>query len=134
MCLEGGIQMNSHEESCIHKKSKTYRNRNISVQVYLTEAEKNILDNKCKNANMDVSKFIRHLILEKDLINLQPEEISNISLCLQKYAKQIEMIGRKYNEDDFYYNTSDFEELKRMILDMQSIVFQNITSMIDKYM
>lgn len=126
--------MNSHEESCIHKKSKTYRNRNISVQVYLTEAEKNILDNKCKNANMDVSKFIRHLILEKDLINLQPEEISNISLCLQKYAKQIEMIGRKYNEDDFYYNTSDFEELKRMILDMQSIVFQNITSMIDKYM
>lgn len=126
--------MNSHEESCIHKKSKTYRNRNISVQVYLTEAEKNILDNKCKNANMDVSKFIRHLILEKDLINLQPEEISNISLCLQKYAKQIEMIGRKYNEDDFYYNTSDFEELKRMILDMQSIVFQNITGMIDKYM
>lgn len=126
--------MNSHEESCIHKKSKTYRNRNISVQVYLTEVEKNILDNKCKNANMDVSKFIRHLILEKDLINLQPEEISNISLCLQKYAKQIEMIGRKYNEDDFYYNTSDFEELKRMILDMQSIVFQNITSMIDKYM
>lgn len=126
--------MNSHEGSCIHKKSKTYRNRNISVQVYLTEAEKNILDNKCKNANMDVSKFIRHLILEKDLINLQPEEISNISLCLQKYAKQIEMIGRKYNEDDFYYNTSDFEELKRMILDMQSIVFQNITGMIDKYM
>lgn len=126
--------MNSHEESCIHKKSKTYRNRNISVQVYLTEAEKNILDNKCKNANMDVSKFIRHLILEKDLINLQPEEISNISLCLQKYAKQIEMIGRKYNEDDFYYDTSDFEELKRMILDMQSIVFQNITGMIDKYM
>lgn len=126
--------MDSHEESCMLKKNKTYRNRNISVQVYLTEAEKNILDNKCKNANMDVSKFIRHLILEKDLINLQPEEISNISLCLQKYAKQIEMIGRKYNEDDFYYDTSDFEELKRMILDMQSIVFQNITSMIDKYM
>lgn len=126
--------MDSHEGSCMLKKTKTYRNRNISVQVYLTEAEKNILDNKCKNANMDVSKFIRHLILEKDLINLQPEEISNISLCLQKYAKQIEMIGRKYNEDDFYYNTSDFEELKRMILDMQSIVFQNITSMIDKYM
>lgn len=126
--------MDTHEESCMRKKSKTYRNRNISVQIYLTEAEKNILDNKCKNANMDVSKFIRHLILEKDLINLQPEEISNISLCLQKYAKQIEMIGRKYNEDDFYYDTSDFEELKRMILDMQSIVFQNITSMIDKYM
>lgn len=126
--------MDSHEGSCMLKKNKTYRNRNISVQVYLTEAEKNILDNKCKNANMDVSKFIRHLILEKDLINLQPEEISNISLCLQKYAKQIEMIGRKYNEDDFYYNTSDFEELKRMILDMQSIVFQNITGMIDKYM
>lgn len=126
--------MNSHEESRMLKKNKIYRNRNISVQVYLTEAEKNILDNKCKNANMDVSKFIRHLILEKDLINLQPEEISNISLCLQKYAKQIEMIGRKYNEDDFYYDTSDFEELKRMILDMQSIVFQNITGMIDKYM
>lgn len=126
--------MDSHEESCMLKKNKTYRNRNISVQVYLTEAEKNILDNKCKNANMDVSKFIRHLILEKDLINLQPEEISNISLCLQKYTKQIEMIGRKYNEDDFYYDTSDFEELKRMILDMQSIVFQNITGMIDKYM
>lgn len=126
--------MNSHEESCMLKKNKTYRNRNISVQVYLTEAEKNILDNKCKNANMDVSKFIRHLILEKDLINLQPEEISNISLCLQKYAKQIEMLGRKYNEDDFYYDTSDFEELKRMVLDMQSILFQNITSMIDKYM
>lgn len=126
--------MDSHEESCMLKKNKTYRNRNISVQIYLTEAEKNILDNKCKNANMDVSKFIRHLILEKDLINLQPEEISNISLCLQKYAKQIEMIGRKYNEDDFYYDTSDFEELKRMILDMQSIVFQNITGMIDKYM
>lgn len=134
MCLRGGIQMDSHEESCMLKRNKTYRNRNISVQVYLTEAEKNILDNKCKNANMDVSKFIRHLILEKDLINLQPEEISNISLCLQKYAKQIEMIGRKYNEDDFYYDTSDFEELKRMILDMQSIVFQNITGMIDKYM
>lgn len=134
MCLKGGIQMDSHEESCMLKKNKTYRNRNISVQVYLTEAEKNILDNKCKNANMDVSKFIRHLILEKDLINLQPEEISNISLCLQKYAKQIEMIGRKYNEDDFYYDTSDFEELKRMILDMQSIVFQNITGMINKYM
>lgn len=134
MCLKGRIQMDTHEESCMRKKSKTYRNRNISVQIYLTEAEKNILDNKCKNANMDVSKFIRHLILEKDLINLQPEEISNISLCLQKYAKQIEMIGRKYNEDDFYYDTSDFEELKRMILDMQSIVFQNITSMIDKYM
>lgn len=126
--------MDSHEESCMLKKNKTYRNRNISVQVYLTEAEKNILDDKCKNANMDVSKFIRHLILEKDLIILQPEEISNISLCLQKYAKQIEMIGGKYNEDDFYYDTSDFEELKRMILDMQSIVFQNITSMIDKYM
>ncbi|CUO26749.1 ribbon-helix-helix protein, CopG family [Clostridium disporicum] len=43
---------------------KTYRSRKNLVRIYLSNEEKEILDNLCNKYNLSMSKLIRELIIE----------------------------------------------------------------------
>ena len=64
------------------------RERKIPIQVYLSENEKYVLDNKIKATHMrNISEYIRHLILYGYTYDYSYDE-------LREYNRQLSAIGR----------------------------------------
>ena len=69
----------------------TERERKIPIQVYLSEDEKYVLDEKIKESKMrNISEYIRHVILYNYTYDCDYNE-------LREYNRQLSAIGRNIN-------------------------------------
>ena len=74
------------------------RKRNIKVNFYLNENEKNILNEKHKKAKLSQSDFLRYLIINYQNKNLLEDNIEDIINSLSKVTQQINTIKEILNK------------------------------------
>jgi len=78
---------------------------------------------------MNVSDFLRTLGLQKNKLQINPDEFKNISLELNYIGKKINMISQDVENDE----KEKYVQLKQEVEQMQSIIFKAINDLYDKF-
>lgn len=79
------------------------RERKNPIQIYLSDDEKYILDNKVAASGMrSISEFIRHLIIYGYVYDIDYKD-------LREYDKQLSIIGKNINPDEI---RKDYETMQ----------------------
>ena len=73
------------------------RNRNIKVNVFLSEEEKKIFDRKSKKAGLSKSDFFRKIILDYQLKEKPDDRFYDMLSQLRGIAKNLNQMTRVYN-------------------------------------
>lgn len=91
------------------------RIRNIKINVYLSETEKKILEEKSSKIKLSQSDFIRNLIDDFKVDSLTNNDINYIANSLQKsindllkLKKKIHYLGYFEDEEFLQYKLTDF--------------------------
>lgn len=91
------------------------RTRNIKINVYLSETEKKILEEKSSKIKLSQSDFIRNLIDDFKVDSLTNNDINYIANSLQKsindllkLKKKIHYLGYFEDEEFLQYKLTDF--------------------------
>lgn len=73
------------------------RKRNIKVNFYLNENEKNILNEKHKKAKLSQSDFLRYLIINYQNKNLSEDNIEDINNSLSKVINNLLVLKNRFD-------------------------------------
>ena len=91
------------------------RSRNNTLQVYLSDDEKFILDEKWKLSKMrSRSSFIRHLIVYGFVYDIDYSELTEYSRQLSKIGNNINQISRRVMKTGNVY-AEDIHEIKELM-------------------
>lgn len=94
------------------------RNRNIKVNVYLNEIEKQVFDEKAKKAGLNHSEFFRHIILDYKLKEKPDERFYEILYQLRGMATNLNQMARVYNRNQGYVKDYKIDPLLNEIEDL----------------
>lgn len=101
------------------------RNRNIKINVYLNELEKEIYDEKVKKSGLNHSDFFRYIILGYKLKEKPDERFYEILYQLRGMATNLNQMARVYNRNQGYVKDYKISELlnqvEDLILSMQNV-------------
>lgn len=91
------------------------RERKIPIQVYLSEDEKYVLDNKIKASNMrNISEYIRHVILYNYTYDCNYDELREYNRQLSAIGRNINMIRERIMKSGNVYE-DDVKEIKELM-------------------
>ena len=105
------------------------RRRDKPILIYVLQSEKEIIQENAKMQGMNVSDFLRTLGLQKNKLQINPDEFKNISLELNYIGKKINMISQDVENDE----KEKYVQLKQEFEQMQSIIFKAINDLYDKF-
>ncbi len=105
------------------------RRRDKPILIYVLQSEKEIIQENAKMQEMNVSDFLRTLGLQKNKLQINPDEFKNISLELNYIGKKINMISQDVENDE----KEKYVQLKQEVEQMQSIIFKAINDLYDKF-
>lgn len=105
------------------------RRRDKPILIYVLQSEKEIIQENAKMQGMNVSDFLRMLGLQKNKLQINPDEFKNISLELNYIGKRINMISQDVDNDE----KEKYVQLKQEVEQMQSIIFKAINDLYDKF-
>ena len=89
--------------------------RKVNLHVFLSDEEAKILDDKFKASGMiSKSDFIRRLILEGFVLEVDFSEIQRNNFLLSNIANNVNQVAHRCNETRSVYR-SDIDELKKEI-------------------
>ena len=101
------------------------RNRNIKINVYLNELEKEIYDEKVKKSGLNHSDFFKYIILGYKLKEKPDERFYEILYQLRGMATNLNQMARVYNRNQGYVKDYKISELlnqvEDLILSMQNV-------------
>ena len=90
------------------------RERKIPIQVYLSENEKYVLDNKIKASKMrNISEYIRHLILDGYVYDIDYNGLKEYSYQIAALGRNINMIRERIMKTGNAYE-EDLNEIKEL--------------------
>lgn len=105
------------------------RSRNISLQIYVTQAEKEIILERMKETKQkNFSTFARRMMLNGLIITPDWEEIKEIHRQLAGVSNNVNQVARIANSTRSIYK-SDVDELTRQIGTIRSMMFDLIELM-----
>lgn len=105
------------------------RSRNISLQIYVTQAEKEIILKRMKETKQkNFSTFARRMMLNGLIITPDWEEVKEIHRQLAGVSNNVNQIARVANSTRSIYK-SDVDELTRQIGTIRSMMFDLIELM-----
>lgn len=88
------------------------RIRNIPLQFFVTESEKNLIDDKIeKTPYQSKSEYLRRMALDGFIINIDEQEIRNLVHEVGRIGNNINQTVKLLNETKQVYN-ADIESLK----------------------
>ena len=91
------------------------RERKIPVQVYLSENEKYVLDEKIKASKMrNISEYIRHLILYSYVYDIDYNGLKEYSYQIAALGRNINMIRERIMKTGNAYE-EDLNEIKELM-------------------
>ena len=91
------------------------RERKIPIQVYLSEDEKYVLDNKVKASEMrNISEYIRHMILYNYTYDCNYDELREYNRQLSAIGRNINMIRERIMKTGNVYE-DDVKEIKELM-------------------
>ena len=105
------------------------RRRDKPILIYVLQSEKEIIQENAKMQGMNVSDFLRTWGLQKNKLQINPDEFKNISLELNYIGKKINMISQDVENDE----KEKYVQLKQEVEQMQSIIFKAINDLYDKF-
>jgi UDP-N-acetylmuramate-alanine ligase len=106
----------------------TKRNRKISIQIYLSDDESYILNQKWKASNMkSKSSFIRHLILYGYVYDVNYDHLREYNTALARIGNNLNQIAKRMNATGNVYE-ADVKEVKELMKQ----VWQSQKSMLSK--
>jgi hypothetical protein len=89
--------------------------RKIPIQVYLTEEENELLQEKMKLANIkNKSEYVRRMITDGYILEVNFPELKEYNFLLSKVSTNVNQIAHRINETRSIYKT-DIDELKKEI-------------------
>ena len=89
--------------------------RKIPIQVYLTEEENELLQEKMKLANIkNKSEYVRRMITDGYILEVNFPELKEYNFLLSKVSTNVNQIAHRINETHSIYKT-DIDELKKEI-------------------
>ena len=94
------------------------RNRNIKINVYLNELEKEIYDEKVKKSGLNHSDFFRYIILGYKLKEKPDEIFYEILYQLRGMATNLNQMARVYNRNQGYVKDYKISELLNQVEDL----------------
>lgn len=95
------------------------RTRNIKINVFLNEDEKESLMDKSKKAQLSQSDFIRNLIVEYYSYQLKESDVENFNIVLLKIVENLSIL--KHQMDFLRYSdysnfiSKQIEELDKLL-------------------
>lgn len=93
------------------------RNRNIKINIFLNEDEKNIFDEKAKKSGLSKSEFFRKMILDYQLKEPPDERFYEVLSLLRNMANNLNQMARTYNRYQGYIREEKFTPLLNQIQD-----------------
>ncbi|MBQ8665582.1 MAG: plasmid mobilization relaxosome protein MobC [Lachnospiraceae bacterium] len=91
------------------------RERKIPIQVYLSDNEKYVLDNKVKASGMrNISEYIRHMILYNYTYDINYDGLKEYSYQIAALGRNINMIRERIMKTGNVYE-EDLKEIKELM-------------------
>lgn len=119
------IPVNSIKEG----KYMANRSRDISLQIYVTQAEKEIILERMKETKQkNFSTFARRMLLNGLIITPDWEEVKEIHRQLAGVSNNVNQIARVANSTRSIYK-SDVDELTHQVGDIRSMMLELIRLM-----
>jgi hypothetical protein len=91
------------------------RERKNGILLYLNDEELELLNEKCKLANIkNKSEYLRRMIVDGYILEVNFSELKEYNFLLSKVSTNVNQIAHRINETRSIYKT-DIDELKKEI-------------------
>ncbi|WP_010233467.1 plasmid mobilization protein [Clostridium arbusti] len=90
------------------------RIRDIKLNFFVDEFEKDIIDDKAKSAQLNRSEYLRTMAIDGMIIQQDLKTVRDLSVELNRIGNNINQIARVVNTNQTI-NKKDFEDLQKMM-------------------
>ena len=109
------------------------RNRYIEKKIRLRPDENNYIKNKMDNAGRkNFNAFALEMLIQGQVNIVDFKSLSDLKIAIDKVRKNINQIAKKVNETGDV-SKSDIDETKKLLKEIETVVYQSIQSEYKKY-
>ena len=109
------------------------RNRYIEKKIRLRPDENNYIKNKMDNAGRkNFNAFALEMLIQGQVNIVDFKSLSDLKIAIDRVGKNINQIAKKVNETGDI-SKSDIDETKKLLKEIETVVYQSIQSEYKKY-
>ncbi|MBW9299095.1 plasmid mobilization relaxosome protein MobC [Lactococcus raffinolactis] len=109
------------------------RNRYIEKKIRLRPDENNYIKNKMDNAGRkNFNAFALEMLIQGQVNIVDFKSLSDLKIAIDRVGKNINQIAKKVNESGDV-SKSDIDETKKLLKEIETVVYQSIQSEYKKY-
>ena len=109
------------------------RNRYIEKKIRLRPDENNYIKNKMDNAGRkNFNAFALEMLIQGQVNVVDFKSLSDLKIAIDRIGKNINQIAKKVNESGDV-SKSDIDETKKLLKEIETVVYQSIQSEYKKY-
>ena len=109
------------------------RNRYIEKKIRLRPDENNYIKNKMDNAGRkNFNAFALEMLIQGQVNIVDFKSLSDLKIAIDRVGKNINQIAKKANETGDV-SKSDIDETKKLLKEIETVVYQSIQSEYKKY-
>ncbi|MFZ2409184.1 MAG: plasmid mobilization relaxosome protein MobC [Lactococcus raffinolactis] len=109
------------------------RERYVQKIIRLTPTENNYIKNKMDNAGRkNFNSFALEMLIQGQVTIVDFKSLSDLKIAIDRVGKNINQIAKKVNETGDV-SKSDIDETKKLLKEIETVVYQSIQSEYKKY-
>jgi len=109
------------------------RNRYIEKKIRLRPDENNYIKNKMDNAGRsNFNAFALEMLIQGQVTIVDFKSLSDLKIAIDRVGKNINQIAKKVNETGDV-SKSDIDETKKLLKEIETVVYQTIQTEYKKY-
>src|SRR5574341_169476 len=109
------------------------RERHVQKIIRLTPTENNYIKNKMDNAGRkNLNAFALEMLIQGQVTIVDFKSLSDLKIAIDRVGKNINQIAKKVNESGDV-SKSDIDETKKLLKEIETVVYQSIQSEYKKY-
>ena len=109
------------------------RERCVQKIIRLTPTENNYIKNKMDNAGRkNFNSFALEMLIQGQVNIVDFKSLSDLKIAIDRVGKNVNQIAKKVNETGDV-SKSDIDETKKLLKEIETVVYQSIQSEYKKY-
>ena len=109
------------------------RNRYIEKKIRLRPDENNYIKNKMDNAGRkNFNAFALEMLIQGQVNIVDFKSLSDLKIAIDRVGKNVNQIAKKVNESGDV-SKNDIDETKKLLKEIETVVYQSIQSEYKKY-